>query len=227
MIPLRDELPTRRRPYVTVGFIALNCLVFVWQITQPETVQQRIIYTFGATPLYLMRDVNLLPQFPGHGLTLLTSMFLHGGLLHLAGNMLYLWIFGNNIEDAIGHGKFVLFYLLSGIAAVVAHMAFDVTSPIPMIGASGAISGVLGAYALLYPHARVVVMFWLFIFIRMVRVPAVIVLGLWFVMQLSGILGSGATSGGVALLAHVGGFIFGLATIYLFRPVRSHRPYFG
>jgi membrane associated rhomboid family serine protease len=228
MIPLRDELPTLRKPFVTVGLIILNCAVFLWQILQPEDVQQKIVFAFGAIPLYLTRDFHLLPQFPDYWPTVLSSMFLHGGILHLGGNMLYLWIFGNNVEDALGHVKFILFYLLSGFVAAAAHVMAQVNSPIPMIGASGAISGVLGAYLLLYPRARVVVMFWFFFFIRLVRVPAFIVLGLWFVMQLTGILGNpGGTGGGVALFAHVGGFVFGLLTIYLFRPRPPYRPYFG
>ena len=141
--------------------------------------------------------------------------------MHLGGNMLYLWIFGNNIEDRIGHIKFVFFYLLCGAAAALGFALSDPASTVPMVGASGAISGVLGAYILLFPRANVMVMIIFFFILRFVAVPAFIVLGLWFVLQITGILGGPQAGGGVAFMAHVGGFVFGLATIYLFRPKRA------
>ncbi|RPH96100.1 rhomboid family intramembrane serine protease [candidate division KSB1 bacterium] len=223
MIPIRDENPTRRTPYVTVSLIAINSFVFIYQFLQPSEAQHWITYNFGAIPLLLVRDFNLLPQLPDHGLTLITSMFLHGGIFHIAGNMLYLWIFGNNVEDYLGHGKFILFYLVCGIAAALTHTLTQITSPVPMIGASGAISGILGAYVVLYPRARVVTMLWIFFFVRFVRIPAFIVLGIWFLMQLPGALGG---QGGIAWFAHIGGFLFGLIFIRLWGGAPPRRQHF-
>lgn len=221
MIPIRDENPTRRVPVVTIALIGINALVFLYQVVQPPEAQREFVLAFGAIPLLLIRDFHLLPQFPTHGLSLITSMFLHGGFLHLGGNMLYLWIFGNNVEDYLGRPRFVLFYLLCGMAAALTHTLTNMASPVPMIGASGAISGLLGAYLLLYPRANVVVMIWFFFFLRFVRIPAFIVLGLWFLMQLPGALGE---SGGIAFFAHIGGFVFGLLFVKLmgrYHPPRS------
>jgi membrane associated rhomboid family serine protease len=221
MIPIRDENPTRRVPVVTITLIAMNALVFLYQVVQPPEAQREFVLAFGAVPLLLTRDFHLLPQFPAHWLSLISSMFLHGGFLHLGGNMLYLWIFGNNVEDHLGRVRFVLFYVLCGIAAALAHTLGNIASPVPMIGASGAISGLLGAYLLLYPRANVVVLIWFFFFLRFVRIPAFIVLGVWFLMQLPGALGE---SGGIAFLAHIGGFVFGLLTVKLlgrYHPRRS------
>jgi membrane associated rhomboid family serine protease len=219
MIPIRDENPTRRVPVVTIALIAINAAVFLYQFIQLPDAQREFVYTFGAIPLLLTRDFHLLPQFPTHWPSLISSMFLHGGFLHLGGNMLYLWIFGNNIEDHLGRVRFVFFYVLCGIVAALTHTLSDITSAVPMIGASGAISGLLGAYLLLYPRANVVVLIWFFFFLRFIRIPAFIVLGLWFVMQLPGTL-TGASSG-IAFFAHIGGFIFGLATIKL---MGRHQP---
>lgn len=222
MIPLRDENPTQRPAVVTVALIIANAAVFLVQVTRPPDVQQWIAYNFGAIPLLLVRDAFLLPQPPSHWVTLLSSMFLHGGLFHLAGNMLSLWIFGNNVEDHLGHLKFLGFYLLCGVAAALTHTLAEISSPVPMIGASGAISGILGAYLILYPRARVVTMIWFFFFLRFVRVPAFIVLGLWFLMQLPGALGG---SGGIAWFAHIGGFVFGLLIVLLFGGRRPRQPH--
>ncbi len=173
---------------------------------------------YGAIPAVLMFDLRALPALPVSWMTLVTSMFLHGGLLHLAGNMLYLWIFGNNIEDHLGHVRFLLFYLLTGIIAAVTHTVIFSGSLVPMIGASGAISGVLGAYAITYPKARVVVMIWLLIIIKFVRIPAFIVLGLWFLFQISGGFGSFAGEDqGIAWFAHIGGFAAGIGLVLLLR----------
>lgn len=177
------------------------------------------VYSLGVIPAVLLNKIHLPPELlviPA-GLTVFTSMFLHGGFMHLAGNMLYLWIFGNNIEDAMGHVRFVVFYLLCGVAAVAGQTLQNPDSQVPMIGASGAISGVLGAYLLLYPHARVLVLIPLGFISQLIRLPAGWVLGLWFGMQ---IISSALTSpegGGVAWFAHIGGFIAGLALIPLFK----------
>jgi membrane associated rhomboid family serine protease len=222
MIPIRDENPTQRPAIVTVAIIVANCAVFLFQITRPADVQQWIVFHFGAIPLLLVRDALLLPLWPSHWGTIFSSMFLHGGFLHIGGNMLYLWIFGNNVEDYLGHVKYLLFYLLCGAAAALTHTLAESSSTVPMIGASGAISGILGAYLLLYPRARVVTMIWFFFFLRFVRVPAYVVLGLWFLMQLPGALGG---SGGIAWFAHIGGFIFGLLTVRLLGGRRRPQPH--
>jgi membrane associated rhomboid family serine protease len=220
MIPLRDDNPAEITPVVTVGFIATCVLVFMYQASLPPQAGEVFVYQFGAIPATvfghasLPADVVAIPAFA----SLITSMFLHGGWMHLIGNMLYLWIFGNNIEDVMGHVKFVIFYLACGIAAVYSHAITDPNSTMPMVGASGAISGVLGAYLLLFPRAQVLILIPLGIFTRMMYVPAAVVLGLWFLMQvLSGGMSLGRSGGGVAFFAHVGGFIAGMALIGLFK----------
>ena len=213
MIPIRDDNPTASPPIITVGLIAVNVVVFVLQFMQPPEQQMQMVYTWGAIPLRIFSSGD-----PLSWVTLLTSMFMHGGVAHIGGNMLYLWIFGNNIEDRLGHGKFFVFYILCGLVAALGHALMDPSSEIPMVGASGAISGVLGAYVLLFPRAKVVVLVVLVFILRFIAVPAFIVLGLWFVMQFTGILGGQQAGGGVAYMAHIGGFVFGLAVVYLFRP---------
>jgi len=218
LIPIRDENPTRRKPFVTVALIAGNIVVYIYQFMLGPDASVDFYVNYGAIPAVLVFDLRALPALPVSWITLVTSMFMHGGLLHLAGNMLYLWIFGNNIEDHLGHVRFILFYLLSGIVAAITHAAIFSDSLVPMVGASGAISGVLGAYAITYPKARVVVMIWLLIIIKFVRIPAFIVLGLWFLFQLSG--GFGSFSGedqGIAWFAHIGGFAAGIGLILLMR----------
>ncbi len=219
MIPLHDDNPTSGPAVVTVGLIVICTLVFLWQRSLNAESQEVVVYAMGVIPAVLLGgaslppDVSLIPP----GVTILTSMFLHGGWLHLIGNMLFLWIFGNNVEEAMGHGRFLLFYLLCGTAAAFAQALPDPESTLPMIGASGAISGVLGAYLLLYPHARVLVLIPLGFFAYMARLPAVWVLGFWFVLQLiSGATMSGER-GGVAFGAHVGGFITGMLLVVPFR----------
>ncbi len=213
MIPLRDEVPTRSFPVVTVSVIVLNVAIYIYQLTLSQYQYSAMIFKWGYLPIEYTHFVQVYPQLAvPYGLTVLTSMFVHGGFMHLAGNMLYLWIFGNNIEDHLGKVKFIVFYLISGIAALA---LFTVTSPasdIPLVGASGAIAGVLGAYVALYPRARVLALVFLGFFIQTVRVPAAILLGFWFVLQLlyglPSLLG-GTQGGGVAWFAHVGGFAFG------------------
>jgi len=214
MIPLKDNIPSSRTPVITVGLIVINVLVYLNQLMLPPRAAVRFVYLYGLIPVEITGG-ELLVQHPVplYG-TILTSMFVHGGLFHLAGNMLYLWIFGDNVEDRLGRVRFLLFYLLSGLAAAAAQILSDPHSQIPMVGASGAISGVLGAYLLLYPHARVVTLVFFGWFVRVIEIRALIVLGFWIVVQLvSGLLTWGAQVGGVAWFAHVGGFIAGLVMV--------------
>jgi membrane associated rhomboid family serine protease len=218
MIPLRDENPTTLTPIVTVTLIVLNCLAYLYQLSLGPAVE-RFILSYAAVPAELFRPGTVVgdPGVP-NTVTVFTSMFLHGSVMHLGGNMLYLWIFGNNIEDVMGHARFILFYLLCGVAAMFGHAVTAPESTVPMIGASGAISGVLGAYLLLFPQARVQVLLLLGFFIRIVPIPAVYVLGFWIVMQvLNGAFNWGGPDGGVAWFAHIGGFAAGLALIKVFQ----------
>ncbi len=228
MIPLHDDNPTEVTPYVTVTFIVACTVIFFWQFAQGPQGQQVIAYGLGVVPIVLFGQAELPPELyivPAP-VTILTSMFLHGGWMHLIGNMLYLWIFGNNVEDSMGHTRFVVFYVICGAAAVFAHALPNPQSEIPMIGASGAISGVLGAYLLLHPHARVLVAIPIGFFLHTVRLPAMWVLGLWFVLQLISSLAADPNSPGVAFLAHIGGFVAGVVLIPFFkhRKVRLWAP---
>jgi rhomboid family protein len=217
VIPLKDSNPTERFPIVTVLLIGLNILVFLFEVSLGKGQGEFFVGTFALVPARLFHAATALPgPFPA-GVTLFTSMFLHGGLFHLAGNMLYLWIFGNNVEDAMGRFRFIVFYLLCGIAAAVGHAMTDTQSLVPMIGASGAISGILGAYLLLYPQARVLTLFILGFFVRMIEVPAIVVLGFWFVFQFLNALVAQGGGGGVAWYAHIGGFLAGMMLIGLFK----------
>jgi len=205
MIPLRDVIPSRTRPGVTIGLIAINVLVFLFQATLSEETARRFVYTFAVVPAHF----SLVDVF--------TSLFVHAGITHLAGNLLFLWIFGDNVEDRLGHGRFALFYVICGYVAAIAQTALIPDSLIPMVGASGAIAGVMGAYLVLYPHSRVLMLFpfppILF------ELPAVFFLGFWFFMQFLSGLGTlpifqgGTISGGVAFWAHVAGFVCGLALV--------------
>jgi len=221
MIPLHDDNPTEITPFVTIALIVLCSLVFLYEASLPDHIAQAFVFQYGAIPAAIFGHEDALPDvavgFPVT-VTLLTSMFLHGGWMHLIGNMLYLWIFGNNIEDVMGHGKFVVFYVVCGILAAMSHALTDPASGVPMVGASGAISGVLGAYLLLFPRAQVMVLIPLGFFTRAMYVPAGFVLGFWFVMQLlSSVMSVGHEGGGVAFFAHVGGFVAGMALIGLFK----------
>lgn len=219
MIPLRDDNPTEITPVVTVAFIVSCSLVFLYEISLSMPNSEAFVYMYGAIPAVVLGHAELPPELvslPAYG-TLLSSMFLHGGWMHLIGNMLYLWIFGNNIEDVMGHTKFVLFYLICGVLAAFSHALMDPESTIPMVGASGAISGILGGYLLLYPHARVLVLV-PYGFIGTFNVPAAMVLGIWFLMQvLSGGMSLGGQGGGVAFFAHIGGFLAGMILIGFFK----------
>ncbi|HTN42255.1 MAG TPA: rhomboid family intramembrane serine protease [Nitrospiria bacterium] len=229
MIPLRDDNPTKTTPVVTIGIIVAATVVFIYQLTLGPQAGEQFVYLYGAIPAVIMgqqtlpREVMALPP----SLSLITSMFLHGGPLHLIGNMLFLWIFGDNIEEAMGHVRFIFFYLICGVVAAMSHAFSNPASVSPMIGASGAISGVLGAYLLLYPRARVYTLIPLGFFFWRAHIPASIMLGFWFVLQLiSGTSSVGAAGGGVAWFAHIGGFLAGMALIGFFkhRSVRFFNP---
>ena len=216
-IPLKDENPTYRFPFITIFFIALNISIFFYQIFSAQGLQY-FVYKMGAIPyeithlkavtfVFFETQESLSRLSPP--LTLITSMFLHGSVLHLFGNMLFRWIFGNNIEDFLGPFRFVLFYFLSGLGASLTHIIFNPNSQVPMIGASGAIAGVLGAYLILYPGARVLTLVFLFFFIRIMPIPASFFLVVWFLAQVLNV----GIGGGVAWFAHIGGFLIGIALI--------------
>jgi len=209
--PLKDENPTVNKPIVTVSLIVINVAVFLYSLMQGDRGFHIFLYKFGLIPYEVIHLAELTPEI---GVPVLlnpfSSMFLHGGFMHLIGNMLFLWIFGNNVEDELGSTKFALFYIFAGLAAAVLFVVFSPNSEIPMVGASGAIAGVLGAYLVLYPKARIVTLVWIFFFIRIVKMPAKVMLGFWFFYQLFMSLSDiGGIGGGVAWLAHVGGFAFG------------------
>jgi len=210
MIPTADETPRRRTPWVTWGLIVVNVLIFVYELLQGQDLEQ-FIMRWGAVPAYIADTAN----HPMAWLTLLTSTFLHGGWLHLIGNMLYLYIFGDNVEDRLGHLGYLVFYLSAGVLAGLAQVLTSLGSTIPGVGASGAIAGVLGAYLVMYPRAPVRVLVPGLFLLHMARLPAIIVLGFWFILQLlNGFLSLGtatmATTGGTAWFAHIGGFVVGL-----------------
>jgi membrane associated rhomboid family serine protease len=199
-------------PYLTILLIIANIVVYVWQLTG-GSASLRLAYMYGAVPARLFGIAGNLPEAAvPEPVTLITAMFMHGGFLHLFGNMLYLWIFGDNIEDVLGKPRFLLFYLVCGIIASFSHLLTQAQSQLPMIGASGAIAGVLGAYLVLYPRARVQTFFIFFIFIRVIPIPAVYLLVFWFILQVWSL----GTGGGVAWTAHVGGFLAGLVLIRFF-----------
>jgi membrane associated rhomboid family serine protease len=216
MIPLRDIIPSRTTPVVTVAIITLNVLVFLFELSLGRSVDAFTLY-FGLVPAAFS------------WVAVFTSMFVHGGFLHIAGNMLYLWIFGDNVEDRMGHGRFLVFYLLCGIAAALAQTITAPDSIVPMVGASGAIAGVMGAYFVLYPKSRIVTLIPIFFFFQIVEVPAIFFLGVWFVMQFLSGVGSivtsagGASGGGVAVWAHVAGFVAGLSGVVIFRRPERQR----
>jgi len=208
VIPLRDVVPSRTTPYITITIIALNALAWLFELSLPHPVLNEFITLYGVVP------AAFAPA------TLVTSMFLHGSWSHVLGNMWYLWIFGDNVEDRVGHGRFILFYLLCGIVAALGQVAVAPHSTLPTIGASGAIAGVMGAYFVLYPRSRVLTLIpW--IFLQIVELPAIVLLGFWFVMQLfsAGTIAMTTSSngGGVAFAAHVVGFVVGMGGVFLFK----------
>ena len=241
MFPLKDNIPTDRTPFLTIAFIVINVIAyFVLQrggiLSGPSDSG---VIDYGAIPYEITHPgkecaiaadriicegqagvTGQAPDQPPTILTVLTSMFMHGSLLHLAGNMLFLWIFGNNVEDSMGHVKFVLFYLLGGGAALLAQTAIDPNAAVPTIGASGAVAAVLGGYILLYPRARVITVIFIVFFFTILELPAMVVLGLWFLLQLfygtADVATPAGGGGGVAYFAHIGGFVYGLLLIRLF-----------
>ena len=213
MIPLRDNIPHRRKPVITTAILVLNVVVFLYQLGLGGGVES-FIKTYGFVPQRLsLSSISLGAKL----LPLFSSMFIHGGFLHLAGNCLYLWIFADNVEDKLGHVNFLIFYLVCGVAASLLHALFNLSSKVPAIGASGAIAGVLGAYFLMFPRARVVTLLPLFIFWQIIEIPAFFFLGFWFVLQfLFGLVSLGATGAEIAFWAHIGGFISGMLLVKLF-----------
>jgi len=260
MIPIRDTLPSRRFPVVTVALIVVNLLVFLYQgylqtrpaelndgiawqneglspppafdsasyrthtlsggnpALYPLSAADRFVSQYALIPAELLRGEDLPPKIPiPIWMTVLSSMFLHGGLLHLLGNMLYLWIFGDNVEDAMGPIRFLVFYLMCGAAAALAQIAVDPGTTIPLVGASGAIAGILAAYFMLYPYARVITLIPIFFFLRLMAIPAVLLLGIWFLLQVISGAGSLGSAGGVAWFAHIGGFVAGAILVFPLR----------
>jgi len=218
-LPLYDDNPIQRPPVVTYMLIGICVAVFLWELGQDADM---VAETYGMIPAVLFGKARLSPEIATvpPWVTIFTSMFLHSGWLHIGGNMLFLWIFGNNVEDVLGHVRYLLLYLASGVAAALCQGLSDPTATEPMLGASGAIAGVLGAYLLIYPFANVHVLVLIIIVVRFITVPAWIMLGLWFGLQLvSGLLSeTGTGAGGVAFWAHVGGFVAGVVLLILLRP---------
>jgi membrane associated rhomboid family serine protease len=217
MIPIRDEIPTRKTPVVNYLLIAINILVFLYMLFMPESTLEAFFNTYAMTPSHFVEGVTL-----ANAMTIFTSMFMHAGLAHIAGNMLYLWIFGDNVEDRLGHFGYLVFYLAGGVVASLTHILTNWGSDMPTVGASGAIAAVLGAYLVFFPSSRVATFIPLpfGIFYKLTLVPAAVVLGLWFVYQLfEGVAAlGGADVGGVAVWAHIGGFVFGMVVAVLLAP---------
>jgi membrane associated rhomboid family serine protease len=221
MIPIRDLNPTRSTPWVTWTLLLVCGLVYVWQAVLPPGTDREFIYGYGLVPQRLVSHPDAESV-----VTILTSMFMHGGFMHVLGNLWFLHIFGDNVEDNMGPARFAVFYLLCGAAAALTQVAVNPGSLVPMVGASGAIAGVLAAYLVLYPGARVVTLIPIFIFLHWTELPAWVFIALWFVLQFFnglGALGSGA-GGGVAYWAHIGGFLAGISLIWLFRTPRAQAP---
>ena len=222
MLPLKDDNPTRTIPFVTWALLATNIALFVREILLPRAVRERFILDYAVIPSeFTHLGAAIADQTLYNGMTLFTAMFLHGSVSHLAGNMLYLWIFGNNVEELMGHGRFLIFYLLCGVIGSFTQIAAAPRSQVPMIGASGAIAGILGAYMVLFPAARVLTLIFVFFFARVVAVPAIIIVGFWFLLQLVQVGPIGP--GGVAVMAHIGGFVAGLLFLVPFRRKRPRQ----
>lgn len=221
MFPLYDTVRSRRFPFINLMLILINVLAFLYEIQMDPSALKEFIFEWGLIPARLLSDPSTAWS------TIFTSMFLHGGWLHLFSNMLALYIFGDNVEDRIGHGRYLAFYLICGIIAAITHIVFNPISPVPTIGASGAISGVLGAYFILYPRARVITLVPIFILPWIVEIPALVYLGFWFLSQLfNGVLAIAVGSqsfGGIAWWAHAGGFLAGTLLVGLFTRQRYVR----
>ena len=218
MIPLKDDNPTHSTPIITYIIIGICVVVFLLELSSPYYKTGAIFYSWGVIPASLIHGVPIPDEIyrVPPTVTLITSMFMHGGFMHLIGNMLYMWIFADNIEDEIGKVKFIIFYLLSGIAAALTQVFLNTESMIPMVGASGAIGGVLGAYIVNHPRAKVLVLIPLGFFSQIVKIPAIFVLGIWFILQFVNSAFTSSAGGGVAYGAHIGGFIFGAVAILFF-----------
>ena len=216
MIPLRDRLPTRQFPFVNYALLALNVISFLWELASIEAGYAEFVQDWGFVPARFLANPT------ADAITIFTSMFLHGGWMHIGGNMLFLWVFGDNVEDRFGHIRYLAFYLASGIAATFTQLAFSAGSDIPNLGASGAIAGILGAYVLLFPGRRVTVALGYVV----TELPALVVIGFWFVLQVfSGIgtLGTFEESGGVAFMAHIGGFVAGFVLAFFVKRQEAGR----
>jgi membrane associated rhomboid family serine protease len=214
MFPVSDVIPSRTTPIITITLIAINAFAFLYELILSDADLQSFVQSYGVVPAYFSWT------------SVVTSMFLHGGWLHFLGNMLYLWIFGDNVEDRLGHGRFVLFYVGCGAAAALGQVATSSSSLVPMVGASGAIAGVMGAYFVLYPHSRVLTAVFIVFFMDLIEIPAIFFLGIWFLMQFfSGVgsLGADAAAGGVAFWAHIVGFAAGALAGVLWRTVETSR----
>ncbi len=222
MLPIRDNVPSRSFPVMTVSLIVVNTVIFLFEVSMGQRALAGFVTRYALIPGHVaayFSGAQLEPRrvfFP-----FFSSMFMHAGWIHLIGNMWYLWIFGDNVEDRLGHVRFLVFYVLCGLIGNAAHYALNPASSLPALGASGAIAGVLGAYIISYPGARILVLLPIFFFIQFIELPALVVLGFWFILQfLSGaasVVASGET-GGVAWWAHIGGFLGGITIFYLFRP---------
>ena len=207
--PFKDDNPTKSTPIISFIIIGICCLVYLFQSSLSQNQEIFLIKNYGATPILLTNQTFI------YWYSSISSMFLHGSLMHLGGNLLYLWIFGDNVEDEFGRFNFILFYILCGVGAVIAQILFNTESNVPMIGASGAIAGTLGAYIVLYPRAKIFVFAWVVIFVKILKIPAFIVIGIWIGLQIMNVFDQGVS--GVAYSAHVGGFICGVILTPLFK----------
>ena len=220
MIPLRDTAKSRRFPLVNTSLIGLNCLVFIGEIAQGPQLKE-FVYTYGLVPADLMGSGRFSP------ISLFTFMFIHGGFWHLLANMWSLYIFGDNVEDKLGPGRYLIFYLLVGLASGLSHVLVNAHSQVPTIGASGAIAGIMGAYVLLHPQAKILTLVPIFFFFYFIEVPAFVFVGVWFMFQFISAAGAGAQQAGIAWWAHIAGFLFGLLLINLFMKSRGRRRAWG
>jgi membrane associated rhomboid family serine protease len=230
MIPLRDNVPRSTWPFVTATIIALNCFIFFLELSAGPADREQLIATYALIPARTTAYLTGLPAgFSGGILTLFSSMFLHGGWMHLIGNMWFLWLFGDNVEDRVGHGRYLLLYLAGGLAGALAHWGFNAASQVPTVGASGAIAAVMGAYLITFPGARIRTLVPIFFFLTTMDLPAYFILLYWLLLQLLSGWASVAVAdpmqGGVAFLAHVGGFVAGIPLMILLRPARRSRVY--
>ena len=226
MIPLRDNIPSKTHPVVTIGLIAVNSFIFLFEVSLGSRLSG-FLATFGLVPVKFFHSIDTGTASFSRFLPFFTSMFLHGGWFHVIGNMWYLWIFGDNVEDRMGHVKYLIFYILCGLAAGFAHLITNSSSGVPTVGASGAIAGVMGAYLILYPRARVWTLIPIFFLIQFVQIPASIFLGFWVLMQfLIGTFSTttGSPHGGVAWWAHIGGFVAGVILVFIFKNRKRRLP---